>query len=908
MTCPSCASEVPEASRFCSTCGASIEGISSTPTRTSLRAGAPGEGRATAAPAARLSTSSGSLDEGRFIPGTMLAGRYRIIGLLGKGGMGEVYRADDLKLGQAVALKFLPEALAGDAVRLGRFLNEVKIARQVSHPNVCRVYDVGEVEGQHYLSMEFVDGEDLSSLLRRIGRLPTDKAVEVARQVCAGLAAAHDRGVLHRDLKPANVMIDGRGKVRLTDFGLAGLAGEFKGGDIRAGTPAYMSPEQLEGREVTARSDIYALGLVLYEMFTGKHIFQADTQAEMTRKRNDATAASLASQVKDLDPAVERVILRCLEKDPRLRPASAIAVAAALPGGDPLAAALAAGETPSPEMVAAAGEVGALRPRVAWALLVSILAGLAIFPLLSSKSTLLRKVPLEKPPEALEDEARNIAKRMGYDAPPTDRVSGFATDEAYQSYVEKNDPSSSRWDGLETGRPAIVYFWYRQSPRYLVPQTLGASGRPTLTDPPPDISGMVEVRLDPRGRLIEFAAVPPELDESKGPWPSLDWAALFEAGGLEIARFTPVGSTWVPPVFSDGRAAWEGVFPDRPGIRIRVEAGSYHGRPVSFRILGPWSAASRMVAVQGSLFATASSMIGAVMFVTVLTGSMMLAWRNLRLGRGDRNGAFRLAACFFSIGIVTWVLGSSHLPPLSGEADIFAINLAIGLLGAGGIWTVYMALEPLVRRHWPDMIISWSRLLAGRYRDPLVGRDILIGGLAGVARVVLDLLYHLAPGWFGLALQAFHPLTPETLRGARSFLPVLFGIAGFSIGTSLILCFLILLLRIVVRKQMLAAAVLTLVMTGAQATGAGNPLINLTYSGLGAAILIFTLTRFGLLALIVSTFLSTVLLQCPITLDASAWYAGAGLFGLLSVAALAAYGFTIALAGHPLLRGTLFEE
>src|SRR5260221_1976967 len=194
MTCPSCASEVPEASRFCSTCGASIEGISSTPTRTSLRAGAPGEGRATAAPAARLSTSSGSLDEGRFIPGTMLAGRYRIIGLLGKGGMGEVYRADDLKLGQAVALKFLPEAFASDATRLNRFLNEVKIARQVSHPNVCRVYDVGEVEGQHYLSMEFVDGEDLSSLLRRIGRLPTDKAVEVARQVCAGLAAAHDRG------------------------------------------------------------------------------------------------------------------------------------------------------------------------------------------------------------------------------------------------------------------------------------------------------------------------------------------------------------------------------------------------------------------------------------------------------------------------------------------------------------------------------------------------------------------------------------------------------------------------------------------------------------------------------------------------------------------------------------------
>src|SRR5262249_26245347 len=157
--------------------------------------------------------------------------------------------------------------------------------------------------------------------------------------------------VLHRDLKPANVMIDGRGKVRLTDFGLAGLATEFKAGEIRAGTPAYMAPEQLEGREGAVRGDVYALGLGLYETFHGKHPFPADTLVEMERKRSALTSGSLASDVKDLDPAVERAIVRCLEKDPRLRPSSAIAVAASLPGGDPLAAALAAGETPSPEMV-----------------------------------------------------------------------------------------------------------------------------------------------------------------------------------------------------------------------------------------------------------------------------------------------------------------------------------------------------------------------------------------------------------------------------------------------------------------------------------------------------------------------------------------------------------------------------
>src|SRR6185503_10346091 len=155
-----------------------------------------------------------------------LAGRYRIVALAGRGGMGEVYRAEDLTLGQPVALKFLPPDVARDPDRLARFHQEVRVARQVSHPSVCRVYDIGEADGQHFLSMEYVDGEDLASLMRRIGRLPSSKALELARQLCAGLAAAHDRGVLHRDLKPANVMIDGRGRVRIADFGLAGLAGE----------------------------------------------------------------------------------------------------------------------------------------------------------------------------------------------------------------------------------------------------------------------------------------------------------------------------------------------------------------------------------------------------------------------------------------------------------------------------------------------------------------------------------------------------------------------------------------------------------------------------------------------------------------------------------------------------------
>jgi len=369
--------------------------------------------------------SLGSLDEGRFLPGTLLAGRYRVVALLGRGGMGEVYRANDLKLGQPVALKFLPEETAADETTRARFYNEIRTARQVSHPNVCRVYDLGDVEGQPYLSMEYVDGEDLGSLLRRIGRLPEVKGLEIARKLCAGLAAAHDRGVLHRDLKPSNIMLDGRGNILITDFGLAGLAAQMQGAEVRNGTPAYMAPEQLAGKEVSIQSDLYALGLVLYEVFTGKRAFQAASLAELVRLHTETTPVSPTSLVKDLDPAVERVILRCLDPDPGNRPASALSIAAALPGGDPLAAALAAGETPSPQIVAASGETAGIPLRVAVPCLAGIIAGLIGVLILGSQTSGLEHLNAEKSPEILAAISRELVSRLGYTTKPIDSAFGF---------------------------------------------------------------------------------------------------------------------------------------------------------------------------------------------------------------------------------------------------------------------------------------------------------------------------------------------------------------------------------------------------------------------------------------------------------------------------------------------------
>jgi hypothetical protein len=333
--CTTCGSEVDRAAPFCSQCKSprrrSSAGSSGNdaPT-TAVVAGA--EPPAYPPPAGLSSPAPHPFrDEGRFAPGHVIAERYRIIASLGHGGMGEVVLADDLTLGQPVALKFLPESMR-DPSMLERFRDEVRIARRISHPNVCRVHDIGEAENQVFLSMEYVDGEDLSSLLRRSGRLPRDRALEIARKICAGLAAAHDKGVLHRDLKPSNIMLDRRGEVRIVDFGLAGLAHEIE--DVRSGTPVYMAPEQMAGREVTSRSDVYALGLVLYELFTGRPAFEGNSRDEIVRARGESRPPRPSTLVRDLDPTVELVILRCLDEEPDHRPSSALIVSAALPAGE----------------------------------------------------------------------------------------------------------------------------------------------------------------------------------------------------------------------------------------------------------------------------------------------------------------------------------------------------------------------------------------------------------------------------------------------------------------------------------------------------------------------------------------------------------------------------------------------
>ena len=851
-------------------------------------------------------SSSDSIGGGRFAPGLILVERYRIVALLGRGGMGEVYRAEDLKLSQLVAIKFLPETLSHDPATLARFHSEVRVARQVSHPNVCRVFDIGDVEGIPFLTMEYIDGEDLSSLIRRIGRLSPDKAVEIARQVCAGLAAAHERGVIHRDLKPANVMLDGAGKIRITDFGLAGIAGSIQGAEVRAGTPAYMAPEQLSGREVTIRSDIYSLGLVLYEILTGKRAFEASTLPELIKLREAGTLTNPSALVKDLDPLVERVILRCLDKDPDRRPPSALQVAAALPGGDPLAAALAAGETPSPQMVAAAGENVGLAPRAAVACFAAVILGVILFVAMGIKESGLQRLHPDNPPEVLAKKSREIISSLGYPAAPVDKSDGFDYDIDFLNSLTKNNSQRLQWDRILTEQPPVLRYWFRQSPREMSPDSFWNSSLTpnvvTFADPPDTLSGMINVQLDPEGRLLYFQAIPPEKeDKPQSPRPA-DWLPLFAAAGLDPAQFHSVDSVWDSLAAADTRAAWDGVWPGsaRP---LHIEAAARRGKPVFFNLISTWTKAKRMDETAKTSAAKTSQMIGLSLALTIFAGALFLAYRNYSRGKVDREGALRLASIIFAVELTICVFRSHFVPSLD-TVGLIIFALSTGLFVSGVVWLLYLALEPYVRRNWPQTIISWTRLLAGRFRDPLVGRDLLFGVLLGL---LWDCVIEL--GKYFLLRVGSQPLlaNSDVLMGARETVAIVLVNVVNSVQGTLVFFFVLFLLRALVRNRWLAASIFVLLFSVPRVLGSDHPWIEVPMMLLIYSIAAFAVVRFGLISLAVGVLCADVMINMPLTLDFSNWYAARPLCVVLVFVAIAAWGFYTSLAGQRLWKEDIFE-
>jgi serine/threonine-protein kinase len=822
--------------------------------------------------------------------------------------MGEVYRADDLLLGQAVALKFLPEGLTDDPSRLRRFYEEVRIARQITHPAVCRTHDVFSAGAQPFLSMEYVDGEDLKSLLRRIGRLPNDKALEIARQLCAGLAAAHERGVLHRDLKPDNVMIDGQGKVRITDFGLAAVAETIEGHDVRSGTPAYMAPEQLAGHEVTIASDVYALGLVLYELFTGRRAFSGKTMGELMQQHADSDVAHPSTIVSDIEVGVERVILACLAKDATQRPVSALAVAAALPGGDPLAAALAAGETPSPELVAAAGRTEGLGPTRALGALAFAIVGLIAIPILSSDQQLIRWIPLDLPPAVLESRANQILERAGYTAEWADSKTGITIDQEYFRHVRATDDSLTRWDGLATGRPPVFFFWTRHSPQTLVPTS--AWGVVGIQDPPRWLSGMTLVIVDGEGQLVELEVVPPQIDASDQPIEPVgpvepDWARLFEEAGLDIARFAPAPSRWTPPRFADTRAAWIGSYPERPDEELRVEAAGYRGRAIYFRLFGEWSRAWQMSPSARTAGQTvASAIMGSVLFITI-TLAAFLARRNWKVGRGDRRGARRLAWFAGTATLISWALSADHTFETS-ELGLFYRAASLSLFGGVMVWVLYLAIEPYVRRHFPHRLTSWNRLLSGAWRDPLVGRDVLLGACVGAGMACVIALYTQVPRLLGYPSAGPNAYALDTLLGNRFALSGILDMVVQAVAVGMGFMLVVLLLRLALRRESLAAVALIGLMGTQSALSSELSLwISLSFGLLVWSIPTIVLLRNGLLTTITGLLVIFLVGNFPITSRVDDWTGLTTTWSMAFVAGIAVWGFWTALGDHSLFGAAL---
>jgi serine/threonine-protein kinase len=830
-------------------------------------------------------------EEGRFLPGTLLGGRYRIIALLGRGGMGEVYRATDLTLGQSVALKFLPEEASRNQRLLERFHGEVRVARLVSHPNVCRVYDIGEIEGMPFISMEYVDGEDLAELLTRIGRLPADKALETARKLCAGLAAAHDRGVIHRDLKPQNIMMNKRGEVVIMDFGLAAIADQLTGAEARNGTPAYMAPEQLRGEAVTAKSDIYALGLVLYEIFTGKKPFDAQSVQQLIDMQQSMHLTSVTSVAAEVDPAVEKVIRRCLDPDPARRPASAVGVMAALPGGDPLAAALAAGETPSPEMVAAAGTVEGMARKYTIPLLVVVVLCLAAVIPLRQARTAYTQAPLDHAPEVLAHESRTLAAQFGYTARPADsHVSLQARSELFSYLLHL--PKPHRWTEWYASASPLRSI-YRESPRPLIAPPAGAVD---VNNPPATVPGMAEVILDGNGRLLEFEAVPddalPTFAQPATPEP------IFRAAGLDFASFREIDPVGAPPNAFDHRQTWRGPHPVLPKTELRVDIAWWKGRVTRARVYYPWVTEARAVLPPAATGARVRDIVWGIMEAIGAFFVILLARHNWKHGRADFVGAAIVAAARLVFAAISWV-GSTH--PLEGGAMFDSFLGAAGewLLLAAIMWVVYLALEPAVRARWPHSIVTWNRVLAGRFRDAQVGSEMLVGVAVGSLMWIAFKTTNYVLG--GNTEPTNWDFNLHAVLGARQWIGAIAGMLGGALRTGLLVFLAVFGLRRMLRRDFLAvlaaAALFSLVEN--EATSEGWVLFAIYLAVYGT--LIVLLLRFGLVACITTVFVVNTFNTITLGASLKTWYTPPGLASFCLVLGIAIYAFWRSLGGRELI-------
>lgn len=576
-----------------------------------------------------------------------------------------------------------------------------------------------------------------------------------------------------------------------------------------------------------------------------------------------------------------------------------MAVAMSLPGGDPLQVALEAGETPSPEMVAASPKKGALRPVAAAVLLCSVIASFVLTISISRNWSINRLVPLEKSPEVLRERSRELIDKFGYQV--GDSISGFTTDDGYTRHLAETDPSPDRWKKLAAGQPAFIYFWYRSSPVPLAP--FGSFA--TWEDPPNTVPGMVRMSLDTKGRLTLFQAIPPRVDEMAVTPAKFDWATVVKEAGFDFGLFEEVDPQWAPPGAYDERRAFAGKYPGDASIAIRVETAAYRGKLVNFEIVEPWTKPA-MFAGGPTSDAFWFPIIISTIYFAILFGSAWLAVKNVRRGRSDLKGALRIAIFLFAARMVIWVLENHHVASFD-ETDLLISGLQRALFWAAMAGSMYLALEPYLRRSAPERMISWNRLLAGSWRDPLVGRDVLIGAAVVSVSMAIDaLLNYFIPLWQAKP-SILRLINVRSLGGIERFPGMFLENLAFSLVAAFMISFLMLFVGLLVRRQWLGAVILLVLAMIVSLTGGFD-----TWNETVSDILLWTAPlvvayRFGVLALIANFMFGSIQIAA-ITTDLSAWYAGNFLLLYGAFLGLAVFGFLTSTAGQKLWRGKLLGD
>jgi len=841
----------------------------------------------------------------RFLPGELLANRYRVVALLGRGGMGEVYRAEDLRLGQTVALKFLPHQQVAHPRQIQYFYDEVRLSQRLAHPHICRVHDLIEIGPLRCLSMEYIEGENLQTLLRRIGPLPEAKGIELAHQICQGLAAAHAAGILHRDLKTANIMIDERGRARITDFGLACEHNRSDPREGLVGSPSYMAPEQLAENKTSVQSDLYSLGLILLEILTGRSVHRSRSLNEIAQWQSDESAREFVLDLPGISTTIAHAIAACLAKDPAQRPRSATALAARLPGHSPLSVALAAGETPSPDMVTSA-DAGLYLSRFGRSsLIITIIVVLVAVVFLSASA--YSRFGTERNPAVLADQASQILDNLQL-ARGNWRASGYTADRRALQWLANQGRSPSAAEAISTN----AYLWYRESPTAMAPLVPDWTGEAFLTvdefRPPPIIPGSVLLRLDGTGRLRYFSVVPDhsQLDNSphrRGEWAALgaardlqeqtlpggelgqEWNRIFTLAGLtadQIRRLEPIEADFTPPGFADHRWSWElAADPQSPWKSLRFDAASWNARPSFFRVQLPWDRDQPPIGWTGITRDNPVLAAMMIIWVPILFGvSGWLAQKNLKSRRADRSGANRLAAFCAIAVLLVWLLGSTHVWA-ELQLDLFVTALAAAALMATAVWAAYVAFEPLVRRHWPRSLVSWNRVLRGRFTDPLVGRHLLIGTAAGVVAALGKLLLVEGPQWFGghsYGLPNIYNFAP--LSGIRGATAEVIAAIGLAILYSLFFQLLFLMaLQLTFRKNSIAVALFVIFLAGRVAIQYQPAWLAFAITAIEMTVAAALYLRVGLLAAVTMHFVR-LMLKWPLATDPTLWYAETSGFAL----------------------------